>query len=442
MKARYLLTAISVAILFAACGPSGEEPLINVDGDDIKRDANTTIVYECNERLFAQDNAFKAIETYIPELEKMGVNVLWLMPIHPRGEDAKAIGSPYCVKDYRAVDPKFGTTSDLKHLVALCHEHGMQVILDWIANHTSWDNAWVTRHPEWYEGPSTADEQSWADVTFLNYNIQAVRDTMKECMLYWVREADIDGFRCDYANGAPLDFWQDVNDAIYNLKPDAFLLAETSDTRHYNAGFGYIYSWNYLYAVEDLYAGSGTFSSLLSAHNSEYNSTPADKERLRYITTHDETATKAPASVYRDAAGELSAFCLTAFMGGVPMIYSSQELGNTNTINFFNYNILDFTSPNATRDALAAILKAYRQTASLRSVQPTFGTLATRVPYVEYIKDDAALFVICNSANTEQKVKFPMRYEGAVVTDMLSGEQQTLEAVTTLAPREYRIYRK
>lgn len=436
-----LCTGLIIAF-FSACEPR-EVPVIYPNGTaGEERAATNTVVYECNERLFAEENAFKAIEAYVPELKRMGVDVLWLMPIHPRGEDSKAIGSPYCVKDYKAIDPKFGTMADLKSLVNTCHKNNMQVVLDWIANHTSWDNRWTTAHPDWYQGPSTGDEQSWADVTFLNYNLSAVRDTMKACMLYWVKEADIDGFRCDYAGGVPLDWWSDVNDDILKLKPNAFLLAETSDARHFDAGFDMLYSWNYLYAIEDLYSGKGAFASLLSASRSEYNSTPADKERLRYITTHDETATKAPASIYRDASGELSAFCLTAFMGGVPMIYSSQEIGYTNSINFFNYQLLDFASPNTTRDAYAQILRVYHATADLRSGTQNVASLAERVPYVEYTKDDHALLVICNAANTEQEVRMLLRYEGVEVTDLLTNQKTTLGAVMKLEPREYRIFQK
>lgn len=431
-----------VATLLVGCEQQAV-PVIVPDGESQEaRAVNTTVVYECNERLFAESDALRAIEAYVPELERMGVDVLWLMPIHPIGEDAKAIGSPYCVRDYRAVNPAFGTMADLKQLVRTAHAHGMRVILDWIANHTSWDNAWTVTHPEWYQGPSTADEGFWADVTFLNYDLQAVRDTMRECMLYWVREADIDGFRCDYAGGVPLEWWKEVNESVLALKPDAFLLAETSDTRHFDAGFGMIYSWNYLYALEDIYSGSGTLSALLSAHTSEYNSTPRDKERLRYITTHDESSEKAPASVYKDARGELSAMCLAAFMGGVPMVYSSQELGYTNAIDFFHYNILDFESPNATRDALAKLFSVYRSTATLRGGTQYISSLAARVPYVEFTSGEEALLVICNAANSEQEVKMPMRYQGLGLNNLLSERVDTIESVITLQPHEYRIYKK
>lgn len=434
------LLIISCSIFFASC-KQGHHVLPPIEEEQQIRDANTMLIYECNERLFAETEAFKAIENYVPVLADMGVNVLWLMPIHPRGEDAKAIGSPYCVRDYRAIDPAFGTMEDLRSLVNTAHKSGMRVMLDWIANHTSWDNAWVTRHPEWYQGPQTADEKFWADVTFLNYEVQAVCDTMAACMLYWIDEADIDGFRCDYADGAPKEFWRSVIADIRNRKSDAVMLAETSDAQIYAVGFDLLYSWSYMYAVEGLYSGSSTFGALLSANTSEYNSTPEDKERMRYVTTHDETANTAPANVFRTAQGELSAFCLTAFLAGVPMIYSSQELGNLNAINFFNYNLLDFSANNPTRDALKAILKAYGQTAHLRGGKQLTGSLNAKVPYIEYTDETQTMLVICNIANSEQEVKYPMKHQGHTVTDLLTGETVSLGSTTTLAPYEYRIYK-
>jgi len=435
------LIALSIlALVLASCT---EQPRILPPQEEVKpiTDANTTVIYECNERLFAEQNAFAAIEAYVPTLADMGVNVLWLMPIHPRGADEKAIGSPYCVKDFRAIDPAFGTMADLKSLVNAAHQKGMRVMLDWIANHTSWDNAWVTTHPDWYQSAQTADEQFWTDVTFLNYNVQECCDTMQACMLYWVKEADIDGFRCDYADGAPLTFWTNAIAAIRTLKSDALMLAETSDARLYSAGFDLLYSWSYMYAIEGLFNGSGTFGSLLSANTAEYNSTPQGAERMRYITTHDETSQTAPASIFRTAQGELSAFCLTAFMAGVPMIYSSQEIGHLNSINFFNYELLDFTSANATRDALKTLLKVYHQTAHLRGGTRLTGSLSAKVPFIEYTDEKETMLVICNTANSEQEVRLPMKHQGREVTDLLTGEPAQLATTTTLAPYEYRIYK-
>ena len=176
------------------------------------------------------------------------------MPIHPRGT-VKTVNSPYCVKDYFAVDPAFGTIDDLRSLVKTCHENGMLVVLDWVANHTAWDNAWYEQHPEWYTSP-VADEVNWKDVVPLNYEQPAVRDAMTEALLYWVREADVDGFRCDYAHGVPADYWAEAIRAIRSVKPNAVMLAETSKVDYYGSGFDWLYSWDYLGAVQKIYSQS------------------------------------------------------------------------------------------------------------------------------------------------------------------------------------------
>ena len=419
---------------FVGCTQTPEEPE-EPQGDP------SVVVYECNERLFARTDAFKTIEAYVPQMEKMQVNVLWLMPIHPRGS-LKSVGSPYCIKNHREIDPAFGTMDDLKSLVNTCHAHDIRVVLDWVANHTSWDNPWVSAHPDWYQAAQTSDEKMWNDVTFLNYSNKEVRDTMTTCMLYWIQEADIDGFRCDYAHGVPFDWWREATTAILQEKPNAFLLAETENTALYNYGFGLLYSWSYLTAIENLYSGKASILKWISTSDNEFNSTPAGKERLRYITTHDECNSTSPQSVYTNVAGELSAFCLTIFMGGVPMIYSSQELGYMQQLSFFDYKLLDFQSTNATRTKLETLMQAYQDTRLLRTGKKQAGSLSDRVAYVEYRLGEKSLLVVCNTTNSPQTVDLPTAYQQAKVTDMLTREKRTLSSRLDLGAYEYVIYKR
>ena len=287
-------------------------PAIEPKPSDTLQKANTLVVYECNERLFARQSAFRAIEDYLPTLQEMQVNVLWLMPIHPRGT-VKTVNSPYCVKDYKAIDPAFGTMADLQSLVSACHSRGIRVILDWVANHTAWDNPWYIDHPDWYTTP-VDDEKNWNDVVPLDYNKQSVRDAMQDAMLYWVREADIDGFRCDYAHGVPTAFWQPAIAAIRSLKPDAIMLAETHKVSYFDAGFDWLYSWDYLSGIQALYQKQKATNSLYTISDKEMSSTPAGKQRLRYTTTHDASSENAPATFYTSPQGQLSASCLTFFL--------------------------------------------------------------------------------------------------------------------------------
>ncbi len=403
----------------------------------ILQKANTTVVYECNERLFAKEQAFNFIRNYLPVLQEMQVNVLWLMPIHPRGT-VKSVNSPYCVKDYYAIDPAFGTMEDLRALVSDCHQHGMFVILDWVANHTAWDNQWYIEHPEWYTYPS-GEETNWKDVSPLNYNKTEVQQAMQEAMIYWVREADIDGYRCDYAEGVPSSFWKTAIDAIRRQKKTAILLAEASNTTLYNAGFDWMYSWNYLGAIQKLFRTGSSLVNLYSVSSGELASTPAGKERLRYVTTHDASSETAPSTYYHTAQGELAASCLTYFLGGVPMIYSSQEIGNMTQLNFFNYNIKSFSPNNATTKAYIALMKAY-----VASAEARFGEVINcssgQVAMFTRKQDTKEVLVAVNTTSVEQTITLPEQWQRVSCTDLLTDTQIAAPETLILSAYEYKVY--
>lgn len=440
MKKLFLLLALP--LLLAGCKPK-EVPVIDdkdkeqptVDPELNK--ANTTVVYECNERLFARQDAFNAIRSYLPVLEQMQVNVLWLMPIHPRGT-VNAVGSPYCVKDYYAIDPAFGTMADLKALVDDCHDRGMKVMLDWIANHTAFDNQWHNDHPDWYTTP-VGEETNWNDVAPLNYAKTEVQQAMQDAMVYWVSEADIDGFRCDYAEGVPNTFWTNAINAIREVKPEAIMLAEASNTSLYQAGFDWMYSWNYLGAVQNVFRNSRGLSNLFTTSNNEYNATPAGKERLRYVTTHDASSEEAPSTYYHTAKGELAAACVTFFIGGVPMIYSSQEIGDVAQLDFFNYHIKSFSADNATTKAYIALMKAYTASAEARYGELTNHS-TDQVAMFSRKQSKAELLVIVNTTAAEQNITLPMQWQREECTDLLTGEKMYAPKSATLGAYEYRIY--
>ena len=403
-----LLTILSLFLCLTGCKGEENTPTPTPDPVGNLKKADTTVVYECNERLFAKQNAFRAIEAYLPVLQEMQVNVLWLMPVHPRGT-VKTVNSPYCVKDYYAIDPAFGTLADLQSLVNACHQRGIRVILDWVANHTAWDNQWYLDHPELYTAP-VDDEKNWNDVVPLDYNKPAAT------------------------------FWQTAIAAIRNIKPAAIMLAETHNVSYFDAGFDWLYSWDYLSGIQSLYQKQKVTSTIYTISNKEMSSTPAGKSRLRYTTTHDASSENAPATFYTDAQGQLSAACLTFFLEGIPMIYSSQEIGNMEKINFFNYNILSFED-NAARQAYIALMKAYTATAEAR-----YGTI------IDYSTDHVAMFsrsqeskeilVIVNTTNAEQEITLPMRWQRNKYTNAITGEQIYSPKSQSLQPYEYIIYSK
>jgi glycosidase len=207
------------------------------------------VMYEINPSAFSTSKNLQGITNRLSEIKALGVNTIWIMPIYPVGS-LKSFGSPYCVKDYTAVNPNFGSLADLKNLVTKAHEKNIVVLLDWVANHTSWDNAWISNYG-WYSQDNTGQIISpagtgWNDVADLNYNNTAMRQAMIDAMKYWVINADIDGYRCDAADFVPYDFWQQANTSL-NAIPGKklIMLAEGSRSDHFSAGFQMNFSWDY-----------------------------------------------------------------------------------------------------------------------------------------------------------------------------------------------------
>ena len=185
--------------------------------------SKNAVIYEVNVRQYTPEGTFKAFEEHLPRLKELGVDIIWLMPVHPIGEKNRkgSLGSYYSVQDYVAVNPEYGNMEDFKDLVNKAHSLGMYVILDWVANHTAWDNAWIEDHPDWY----TRDENGemiapfdWTDVAKLDYNSEAMRLAMIEAMKFWVAEAYIDGYRCDVAGEVPVEFWDQARAELDKIK--------------------------------------------------------------------------------------------------------------------------------------------------------------------------------------------------------------------------------
>ena len=218
---------------------------------------NEVIMYEANLKVFARTGAFNAISSRLDEIKALGINVLWLMPVYEEGVK-DAIGSPYCVKDYKKVNEAYGTLEELKALVKKAHEKDMRVILDWVANHTSWDNAWI-QNKSWYTQDAggnivSPEGMGWTDVADLDYSNTEMREAMLDAMKYWITEADVDGFRCDHAEGVPDDFWAQAINELKALKGAGLLmLAEGSKSSLYTAGFDIVYGWEFASKLGDVF---------------------------------------------------------------------------------------------------------------------------------------------------------------------------------------------
>jgi alpha-amylase len=299
------------------------------------------VMYEVNFMAYGPSCTINDVLGRIDSIKSLGVNVIWLMPLHPEGQ-INGVGSPYSVQDYTAVNPELGTLNDLKEFVTQAHAHEMAVILDWVANHTAWDNWWID-NTDWYTQDGSGNIISppgtgWNDVADLNFSNASMRLEMIKSMKYWITTCNIDGFRCDAADMVPFDFWKQAIDSLKNLPGRTLiLLAEGSRTDHFTAGFQMTYAWDFQSKLKSIYYDGPAASGIYQTHRNEYNALPAETHKLRYITNHDIYAWEdSPVTQFINERGSLSAFVATAFMGGVPLICSGQEVAEAGNISFFN----------------------------------------------------------------------------------------------------------
>lgn len=433
---------VSLLCLLAACtGKRQGEAAAKVAALPAVEDV---VMYQVNPRVFAPEKSFKAVERRLDSIQALGINVVWFMPINEVGQE-KSVNSPYCVKDYKGVNPEFGTLDEFKALVATCHQKGINVIIDWVANHTSWDNAWIA-NKEWY----TQDEAGniifpagtgWKDVADLNFDNQEMRLAMIEAMRFWVTEIGIDGFRCDAADFVPFDFWKQALDSLRAIPGRSLLmLAEGKRRDHFDAGFDMNYSWDFLESLRDVFVKDAPAQELFAADKAEYDTIPVGKVKLRFTTNHDESAKMSPTKEFGDVRGSMAAFVLTTYLHGGALIYGSQEAGYPEAINFFTYVPVDWTGNSELYQEYCRLMALYNECPAIRK-----GGLKT------YPQPDVLLFekqdgkdrvlVAVNVRNREVNVTLPQEWNGHPSKDMYSGTEEKLEAELSLCPYQYRIFK-
>ena len=302
-------------------------------------------IYEVNTRQYTPEGTFKAFDEHIKDLKDLGVGIVWFMPINPIGVKNRkgSLGSYYSVRDYKAVNPEFGTLDDFKETVREIHSMGMYVIIDWVANHTAWDNVWVEEHPDFYTKDSLGNfvppVPDWQDVIDLNYDNKELRRYMIDAMKYWVQECDIDGFRCDVAGMVPLDFWKEARAELNKIK-HVFMLAEAEGPEFHEA-FDMTYSWELLHLMNDIAKGKKDVQSLRDYFIKERRQYPPDAYRMRFTTNHDENTWNG--TVFErlgDAAETFGAF--TFVIKGMPLVYSGQEAGLDKRLKFFDKDTIQW----------------------------------------------------------------------------------------------------
>jgi glycosidase len=326
------------------------------------------VIYEVYLRSFSKEGTFKALERRLPELKDLGVTVVWLMPIHPVGELNRkgTLGSPYAVQDYYEVNPAFGTKEDFRSLVKSVHAHGMKIIIDLVANHTAWDAKLIMEHPDWYttdrQGAIVSPNADWHDVADLNYNHHELRKYMIEMMRYWVKEFDIDGYRCDVAEMVPTDFWERARKELDKIKP-VMMLSEGTLPEHHVEAFDLTYSWNFYDVLDKVIHGSTPVKVFDDILLNEARRFPQGSLRMRFNTNHDKNAWDAPATVKFTPQGAKATALLAFTFPGVPLIYNGEEVGNERRLDLFEKVEIDWSKNKDVREF-------FRKIGTLRHAHP------------------------------------------------------------------------
>jgi glycosidase len=291
----------------------------------------SAVIYEINPRVFSAAGTFKGIEQRLDNLKDLGVTVLWLMPIHPVGQVKKKgnIGSPYAVQDYYAIDPAYGTKEDLKHLVAETHRRGLKIIIDIVANHTAWDSVLIKQHPEWFQkdarGNIIPPDPDWTDVAGLDYHHPELRRYMIDMLKYWLKDFDLDGFRCDVAGGPPQDFWEEARAELEKIKPDIIMIAESNKPELLTKAFDIDYAWPFHSTLTNVFENGSPAQELIDNWRSEHARYGKGVMEMRFSDDHDEKR----AIVRFGEKGTLAASTLVFTSDGVPLLYDGQEIGDT-----------------------------------------------------------------------------------------------------------------
>jgi glycosidase len=434
------------ALAEAEYAPRAEVALTNADW------TADAVLYQLNTRQFTPEGTLKAAQRQLPRLANMGVDIIWLMPVHPIGEANRkgSLGSPYAVRDYRAVNPELGTEADLRAFVDEAHRLGLKVILDWVANHSATDNPLTLSHPEWYtrtpEGALMSPQGTdWSDVADFDYSQPGLRRYMTECLVYWVREFGIDGYRADVAGYVPTDFWERARAELDKVKP-VFMLAEWEQRDLHARAFDATYGWGWKEAMQRLVKSGEGAGPIRGYYAGQAETWPRAAMRMVYTENHDQNSWDGVAAQIYGPAYE-AAIALAFTGSGLPLIYNGQEADNDRQLAFFERDPIQW------REGRHAAL--FAKLIALKTAQPAlhngrYGAPMVEVPSTEpgdvyaFTRGAAGerVFAVFNLSPRPHTVTFRHARHHGTYADALSGAAITFAGGETLdlPAWGYRIY--
>lgn len=404
MKKAFLSLAQAVLLLFAVCGQA-------VAADDFVDKINVQaygagqrVIYELNVGSFTSEGTFDAAKKRLLELKKTGVDIVWLMPIYPRGG---GIDSPYAATDFREVNPAYGSVSDLKAFVEEAHSLGMEVWLDWVPNHTATDAKWVTSNPEYYTKDSDGQmihPNNYGDVYELDYSNAGLVNAMNDCLKFWIDQADVDGYRCDYVSSPtiPASYWQNTISMLKNYKSGKTITmlaeADISDvTKLKGVGFDYDYAWGFHEDKLQQFGATGQYANPLKLYASEFvkASSELGVGRMVYLTNHDQNYNYLNKHTLTQKYGSNKYLLrvLTYTLYGMPMIYNGEETGGDQKLDYFKDTKIDWTASDP------KMLNTLRTLAAIKHTQAALhdGAKESDNPSVNFLETNNKQYILAYS---------------------------------------------
>lgn len=402
---RKILWVLSAVVLMSLCVPAAADGPLDCADKTARTSAawaRSAVVYEVFTRAFSREGTFAEVEKALPRLKDLGVTVVWLMPVHKVGMLNRKghLGCPYSVRDYYSIDPAYGGPDDLKSLVKRAHGLGMKVIIDMVANHTAWDSVMMGMDKNFYtrvDGKVVPPVPDWTDTADLDYGYPGLRRYMTDMLVHWVREFDLDGFRCDVADMIPLDFWEKAREELEKIKPELLMLAEGDRPQDHLKAFDLTYSWKFYEALIDTVVRGKPASSLAEAWAKEIAPFPKGALLMRFNDNHDKVRA---VNLFGDEGALLTA-AVALTVPGIPMLYNGQEIGDPVPSNdpalFEKYDILWDNHP----PRIKRFDRLYRSLLALRS-----GSRALREGDLAFLPTDRpdAVFAYARTAGPETVV--------------------------------------
>lgn len=404
------------------------------------------VIYEANIRQYSPEGTFKSFTKDIPKLKKLGIKIIWIMPIFPIGIEKRkeGLGSYYSIKDYTGINFEFGKLEDFEKLVQTAHENGIYIILDWVANHTAWDHSWVKEHPEYYTKDAAGKMISpfdWTDVVKLDYANKDMRKAMIQEMSYWVTKEKVDGFRCDVAMEVPKDFWEEATAQLRNTKP-VFMLMEAEQPDLMEKAFDMQYGWEAHAIMNQIALGKKSvkdWDSYISGRNLKWKN---DAITMNFTSNHDENSWNG--TEYERMGAAVPTFAaLTYLTPGMPLLYNGQEYDFNRRLKFFTKD--EITKKEGKMMPLYEKLSALKNTNSALNGgknSASYTRIATssdlNILAFERSKDKNTVVFIANLTKGKQSFTVPVT---GTYQDYISGKNivMTEGRIVNFGPWEFKI---